>query len=77
MQIPVHEVHHSLSSIWTAIGAFVGGGVVQRFAVFVSKALPPLPPNAGFWAQWGYAIVKGVSGLDPNAQIVPPSKVVK
>jgi len=61
--------NHSRGVMVTAIAGFVTGGGVQRALVYVSKVMPPLPANAGWWAQFCYWLVKGVSGLDPNSTI--------
>lgn len=71
-QLPIH--HHDWLAIWSAIVAFLGGGTVQRILVFISKTMPPIPDRAGFWAKWAYSTMKALSGLDPSAKIVLPTK---
>lgn len=63
--------HRDWLAIWSAVVAFFGGGTLQKLSVYVSKNLPPLPANAGWWKQFFYNLLKNVSGLDPNATIVP------
>jgi len=64
----------TMHEIYGVAGVISGAGG-QRFMVYVSKSLPPLPPRAGWWSQWFYNLVKGLSGLDPNAFIVPVNTV--
>lgn len=52
---------------------FGGGGV--RFLIYVAKKLPPLGKDAGWWAQFAYNLVQGLSGLDPNSAIVTQSQL--
>jgi hypothetical protein len=71
--MPVQPQHaHSAVLIYTALASFVSGGGVIRFLIYVSSNMPPLPKNAGWWTQLVYSLVKGTSGLDPSAAIVPP-----
>ena len=68
-------VSHSVFSqhyISTRIGAFLAGGGLVRVLVYISAQMPPLPANSGFWATWIYAVMKGASGLDPSATVIPP-----
>jgi hypothetical protein len=77
-QVPAVPTHFfSQHYISTRIGAFVAGGGVVRVLVFMSQSMPPLPAKAGWWATWIYQVMKGVSGLDPNATVVPPSGAAK
>lgn len=41
------------SYIWGAIGMWL-------FAALVST-MPQLPPNAGYWARWGYGFVQALA----------------
>ena len=63
---------HGHAIILTAITGFVTGGGLQRFLVYVAHVMPPLPAQSGWWTQLFYAMVKGVSGLDPSSTVVPP-----
>jgi hypothetical protein len=73
--IPAHAEHaHYGVFVYTAVASFITGGGLVKFLVYVSAKLPPLPKTAGWWQQFAYALVKGASGLDPNATIVPPAK---
>ena len=60
---------HQHGILLTAIASFITGGGAFRYLLYISKVLPPLPSNSGWWAQAIYAIVKNVSGLDPNSTI--------
>lgn len=51
---------------WHTVVAFITGGGLVRFAAYVSNAVPPLPVGAGWWSQFGYQLLKGLSGVDPN-----------
>lgn len=53
-----------------AMGFLTGGGL-SRLLIYIAKNLAPLPKDAGFWATTLYQCVKGLSGLDPNASIIP------
>jgi hypothetical protein len=65
--MPVH--HYGI--YWSLlIGLITGGGGV-RFLVYVSQAMPPLKPNAGWWVQFFYNLLKNTSGLDPSSAILP------
>lgn len=68
-----HDAHHAYL-IWTTIAGILTGGTFQRFMVYVSHSLPPLPANAGWWQTFAYNLVKGISGLDPSAKVIPPPK---
>jgi hypothetical protein len=35
--------------------------VVWAAILLIAGTVPPLSPDAGFWAKWGYAILKGFS----------------
>ena len=74
MIAPSPELHTLFEQhyIATRLSAFIAGGGLVRFLVYVSAQMPPLPTNSGWWAQWFYKILKGTSGLDPQATIVPP-----
>ena len=77
-QVPAVPTHFfSQHYISTRIGAFIAGGGAGRVALYVSKSLAPLPANAGWWKTTAYNILKGASGLDPNATVVPPSGAAK
>jgi hypothetical protein len=65
------------SYIVTALSAFFTGGGIVKFLVYVSKNMPPLPSNAGWWKTFGYSLLKGLSGLDPSATIISPPSVGK
>lgn len=54
-----------------ALSGAVGGGGLLRFGVYVSNACPPLGPNASWTQKFAYNMLKGLSGVDPNA-ITPP-----
>ena len=69
------HVHHLL--LWGLLSGFVSGTGLTRALIYLSKKLPPLPKNAGFWAQFLYNVVSGASGLDPNASIISPGAVSK
>lgn len=56
---------------WTHIMGFVAGGGLVRALAYISNAVPPLPAGSGWWAQFGYGLLKGVTGVDPNTT---PSK---
>lgn len=71
MQQYLAELYKWHPMLASAITFVLGGGGI-RVVIYVAKKLPPLPKNAGWWAQFGYALVQGLSGLDPNASIVPP-----
>lgn len=62
---------HQHAELYSMLAGVVTGGGGLRFLVYVSKNLPPLPANSGWWTQFFYAMVKGGSGLDPNSVIVP------
>lgn len=47
---------------WISEGVGMGIVVQWVFSAFVSS-MPPLPPNANYWAQWGYA---GLHALAAN-----------
>ena len=53
--------------ILIGVVSFLSGGGILRVGVYVSNALPPLPATSGWWAKLFYNIVKGLSGVDPNA----------
>ena len=63
------------AQVISVIAAFVSGGGVVKFLVYLSKAMPALPANAGWWKQLGYSLVKNASGLDPSATIINPPKL--
>jgi hypothetical protein len=73
--MPSHSifVNHMGGLLFTTLTAFLTGGGAVRLMLYISKAMPKLPPNAGWWTQFLYAIVKGASGLDPSATIVVAS----
>lgn len=58
----------------TAVSAFITGGGIQRFLVWVSKSMPPLPSGSGWWKTLFYNLMKGASGLNPSATIVEPRR---
>ena len=57
---------------WHYVVGFVTGGGLVRLLAYISKAVPPLPNSAGWWSQFGYQLLKGASGLDPNATNLKP-----
>ncbi len=59
--------------IGLASGFFLGGSAT-RLLVYVSSQMPPLPANSGWWTQFIYKLVKGASGLDPSAVVLPPAR---
>lgn len=61
---------HHYAIYWSLIVGLITGGGGVRFLVYVSKAMPPLKPNAGWWAQLFYNLLKNTSGLDPSAAIL-------
>lgn len=71
--IALQEVHSAFSQhyIATRLGAFLAGGGLVRILVYISNQMPPLPPDSGWWTKFFYALVKGTSGLDPSATVVP------
>lgn len=62
------------AQIISIISAFVSGGTLVRYLVYVSKCMPALPAGSGWWKQFFYALVKNTSGLDPSATIINPPK---
>ena len=74
MQIEPQHIHHTAIYWSLFIGAITGGGGV-RFLVYISKAMPPLSANAGWWSQFLYNLLKNTSGLDPNAAILSQNTV--
>ena len=66
-------MREELLHVGIAAVAFLTGGGASRVLIYVSKSLAPLPPNAGWWAQTFYSLVKNLSGLDPNSAIVSQS----
>lgn len=56
-----------------AIGTFLGTATFQRFLAYMAGACPPLKANAGWWAQFGYNLLKGATGIDPNAVTLSPT----
>ena len=70
--VPMHEHSHLAAYLITSITSFFTGGGMVRTLTYVSKRLPPLPKDAGWWAQLAYSLVGGTSGLDPNSTITPP-----
>lgn len=63
--------HPIVSSVIT----FVLGSGGTRALIYISKKMPPLPSNSGWWAQFFYSIMKGASGLDPNATLLPANTI--
>lgn len=63
---------HATHELRFVMGLIAGGGGI-RFLVYVSKALPALPKDAGWWQQLFYNLIKGASGLDPSATIQAPN----
>jgi len=68
----MHPHSHMVGYLIASGTAFVTGGGAFRVALYVSKRLPPLPKDAGWWTQLAYSLVSGISGLDASATIVPP-----
>lgn len=71
IQVQPHEFRE-WHLIVTGITSFVIGGGGVRFLIYVSKNMPALPKDAGWWTQFIYSLMKGASGLDPSAAIIPP-----
>lgn len=61
------HAHTHVAELYAVIAGFVSGGGIVRLAAYVSKALPPLPPNAGWWANFFYNLLKHATGIDPNS----------
>lgn len=59
--------------ILSSTGFFLAGTAGTRVLIYVSKQMPPLPKNAGFFTAWAYRVMKGASGLDPNKSLLDPS----
>ena len=58
--------------ILALVSSFIAGGGLVKLLVYVSKALPPLKSDAGWWRQLFYNLIKNTSGLDPSAMIINP-----
>jgi hypothetical protein len=74
MFMPAQVQPEHAYSTWPVINLIIGivtGGGGLRFLVYMSKALPPCPKNAGFFQQFMYNCIKNVSGLDPSSTIMP------
>jgi hypothetical protein len=56
-------MHHS-AALWQLIVAAGSGGGALRALNYISKQMPPLPPNAGWWKSFFYSLMKGASGHD-------------
>lgn len=56
-----------------AIGTFLGTATFQRFLAYIASAVPPLKPGAGWWATFAYNLLKGATGIDPNATTLSPT----
>lgn len=56
-----------------ATSSVLSTGAALRFAAYVAKALPPLRPDAGWWATFSYNLLHGVTGIDPSSVTLSPT----
>lgn len=70
MMISDHADHVIISVV-----NIVGTAAVYRFGVYVAKAMPQLPPNAGWWMTFIYNLFKNIIGVDPSAVILSPTQL--
>jgi len=62
-------MHHA-GIYWSLFAGLITGGGGVRFLVYVSKAMPPCPSSASWFAQFFYNVLKNTSGLDPSSAII-------
>ena len=60
-------VSDSHEHIILAVTGFVTGGGLFKALNYISHQMPPLPPNSGWWTQFLYSMMKGVSSHDPTS----------
>ena len=70
------ELHHHILLL-SVLASFISGTGLTRVLIYIAQRMPPLPKDAGFWAQFAYNILHGASGLDPNATFIPAGAVSK
>lgn len=73
--MPVGAVVHHHVLLLSVLVSFISGNGLSRILIYLSKKLPPLPKDAGWWAQFAYNLLGGASGLNPNSFIIPPGVV--